>query len=256
MTIRTLVDLILFGNAGLWVVATLIGLRGANAPYLRPSQSRFVLSPSGLVFRQPWEKCIFLGLIGFLCLLMPLVVATNDLSLYGTVLPSDWPHLWAFVGIGLAGAVFFWWVGRPTEIAVDEDRRTYRWSKGWFPFRWVRTGPLSDLFGVGAIIGGGSAYFVYIGGPGGAGKMVVGGFSSAEGAEYYADELALVLGVPRLVPGACQWPRSTRQRQQANAEAVHVRPTYRRCWRYPPRLRADESSARTVRPGTNEGPVD
>jgi len=187
---------------------------------------------------------------------MPLVVATNDLSLYGTVRPGDWPYLWAFVGIGLAGAVFFWWMGLPKELAVDEDRRTYRWSEGWPPFRRVRTGPLSDLSGVGAMIGGGSAYFVYVGGPGGAGKMVVEGFSSAEGAEYYADELAAVLGVPRLVPGACQWLQSTRQRQRANAEAANARPTYRRCRRYLLRLGPDKLPARTNRLSTNEYPID
>ena len=244
MMSQALVCLILFGNIGLMAFAALLALRGAYAQSLRPSRSGFVLFQTGFVFRRPWEGCIGMGLMGFLSLLMPLVVATSDLSLYGTVRPDHWPLLWAFVGIGSAGAVLFWWLGRPMEFAVDEDRRTYQWSEGWPPFRRVHTGPLSDLSGVGAMIGGGSAYFGYVDGPGRAGRMVIERFSSAEGAEYYADELAAVLGVPRLEPGACRWPQLSRRKQQAYAEAANVRPTYRRCRRYllcfEPRLRSGE----------------
>ena len=193
-----------------------------------------------------------MGLMGFLSLLMPLVVATSDLRLYGTVRPDHWPILRAFIGISLVSAVFFWWIGRPMELAVDEDRRIYRWIEGWPPFRRTRTGLLSDLSGVGAIMGSGSACFVYVAGPGGVGKMIIDRFSSAEGAEYYADEVATLLDVPRLAAGACRWPQFSEQRQRAYAEAASVRSTYRRCERYPlrfePRLRPSELPPQVVSP--------
>ncbi len=245
---QTLVNLILFGNAGLWLVVFLLARKGAHTPRLRPLLSGFVL-------RKPWAGNACLSLVGFLSLLMPLVVATSDFRLYGTVRPDHQPFFWAFVGIGLAGATLLWWLGRPTELIVHEDRHIYRWIEGWPPFQWTRTGPLSDLSGVGAMMGGGNAYFAYVGGPGGAGRLVVERFSSAEGAEYYADELVAVLGVPRLEPGACRWPRLSRQRQRANAEAANARLTYRRCRRYILRSGPDKSPTGTYGLITNEYPV-
>ena len=89
------------------------------------------------------------------------------------------------------------------ELTLDEEGRTYRRTAGWFPFRRTQTGPFSDLTGVGAMIGGGvRTYFVYIGWR--KSRVIAGRFSSAEGAEYYADELAAVLNVPRLAPGSCR----------------------------------------------------
>ena len=242
MTSQMLVNFILFGNIGLWLVATMLGLRGLGSSYPRPV-------PKGLVFRRPWEHCACLGLVGILSLLMPLVVATNDLGLHGAVLPSHWPYLRAFAGIGAAGAALFWWMGCPVEMTLDEERRTYRRTAGWPPFSRTRTGPFSDLSGVGAMIGGGSStYFVYISLR--KGRAVAERFSSAEGAEYYADELAAVLDVPRLAPGSCRWPQLSSRKQRAYAEAVNARPTYRRCTRYlsrfEPHSGSDESPIQSI----------
>ena len=251
MTSQTLVRLILFGNIGLWLIVFLFAWRGLRASYSRPV-------PSGFAFRRPWEHCTCLGLLGILSLLMPLVVATNDLRLYGAVLPNHWPYLRAFAGICVVDAALFWWVGCPVELTLDEERRTYRRTAGWSPFSRTCTGPFSDLTGVGAMIGGGSTYFVYIGLR--KGRVVAERFSSAEGAEYYADELAAMLGVPRLEPGSCRWPQLSRQQQRAYAEAANVLPTYRRCRRYLPRfaphLRSGERPARAAVPRANENPVD
>ncbi len=117
---------------------------------------------------------------------------------------------------------------------MDEGRRTYRWSEGWPSFRRIRTGPLSDLEGVGAAAGGSDhrLYLVYVARRGGPARMVVEQFLSAAGAEHYADELAAVLGVPRLVPGTCRWPRFSERRQRAWAGTADVHPPYRRCRRY------------------------
>ena len=232
MTIPVLVNLILCCNIGLWLAVFTTFWLSRRAPRLHPSRNGFILSPNGFVFRRPWGECAGLGLLGVVSLLTPLIAATNASGLYGAVRPGDWPAFLVFVAICLTGALLFWWMSQPTELAVDEDRRTYRWIEGWPPFRRTRTGPLSDLAGVGAMIGGGSAYFVYVDGLGRAGKLVVERLSSAEGAEYYADELAALLGVLRLAPGACRWPQLSRQRQRAYAEAASVRPTYRRCRRY------------------------
>ncbi len=239
MTIQMLVNFILFGNIGLWLLVFLLAWRGLRASYSRPV-------PKGFVFRRPWEHCACLGLLGMVCLLLPFVVATNDLRLYGTVLLVDWPYLLAFAGLGLAGTALFWWIGHPMELTLDEEGRTYRWTAGWFPFRRTQTGPFSDLTGVGAMIGGGvSTYFVYIGWR--KSRVMAARFSSAEGAEYYADELAAVLGVPRLGPGACRWPQLNSRKQRTYAEAANARSTYRRCKRYlthfEPHLEPDESPA-------------
>ncbi len=224
MTGRTAANLILFGTVGLWIVAFLLAMRGRRAQYLCPY-------PSGFALRRPWEHCACLGLMGLLSLLLPLLVVSDDLRVYGAMRSDHWPYLLAFAGIGLAGAVLFWWMGGPTELAVDEGRRTYRWSEGWSPFRRTRTGPLSDLEGVWAEPSGSSrVYLVYVGWRGGTGRMVVGLYSSAAGAEHYADELAAVLGVPRLAPGACRRPRFSERR--ARAGEADTPPPYRRCRRY------------------------
>ena len=169
MTGRTAAHLILFGNVGLWIIAFPLAVRGWRARYLCPH-------PKGFVLRRPWEHCAILGLIGLLSLLLPLLMVSNDLRFYGAVRFDHWPYLWVFVGIGLAGAALFWWIGRPTELAVDEGRCTYRWSEGWPPCRRITTGPLSDLVGVGAEPGGSSnpsPHLVYVRWRGGTGRMVV-----------------------------------------------------------------------------------
>ena len=227
MTGRTAENFILFGYAGLLIISFSLAMRGRDAPFLCRSTGGFAL-------RRPWEHCACLGLYGLLPLLLPLLMVSDDLRFYGAVRSDHWPSLWAFTGIGLAGAAFFWWISRPTEFAVDEGRRTYRWSEGWPPFRRIRTGPLSDLEGVWAAEDGSDhrPYLVYVARQGGTGRMVVEGFSSAAGAEHYADELAAVLAVPRLMPGACRWPQFSGRRQRAWAGAADARPPYRRCRRY------------------------
>ena len=226
MTGRTASDLILFGTVGLWIIVFLLAMRGRRAQFRCPY-------PSGFALRRPWEQSACLSLVGLLSLLLPLLIVSNDWHVYGAMRSDHWPHLLAFAGIGLAGAVLFWWMGRPMEFAVDEGRHTYRWSEGWFPFRQTRLGPLSDLEGVGAEPGGSSKlYLVYIARRGGTGRMVVDLCSSAVGAENYADELAAVLGVPRLAPGACRWPQFSERRQRAWAREADPHPPYRRCRRY------------------------
>jgi hypothetical protein len=219
MTGHTAANLIVLGNAGLWIVAIPLAVRAVRARYLRPS-------PDGFALRRPWEQCALLSLIGFLCLLLPLVMASNDLSFYGAVRPNHRAYLWAFAGIGLAGAALFWWVGRPEELAVDEERRSYHWSVGWPPLQRVRTGPLSDLEGVWAESGY-RGYLVYVGWRGGTGRMEVGRFQSSDSAVYYADELAAVLGVLRLARGA-DWRLWPPDQPQAGPGAADARPLYRR----------------------------
>lgn len=219
MTGHTAANLIVFGNAGLWIVAIPLAVRAVHARYLPPSLKGFTL-------RRPWEQCALLSLIGLFSLLLPLVVASGDLRLYGAVRPNHWVYLWTFAGIGLAGAALFWWKGRPEELAVDEERRTYRWSAGWPPLRRVCIGPFSDLEGVWAE-GGYGGYLVYVGWRGGIGRMVVERFQSSDSAVYYADELAAVLGVPRLARGA-DWRLWPLDQPQAGPGAADARPLYRR----------------------------
>lgn len=216
MTGHTAANLIVFGNAGLWIAAAPLAVRAVRARYLRPS-------PNGFTSRRPWEQCALFGLIGLFCLLLPLVIASGDLRLYGAVRPGHRAYFWAFAGIGLAGAALFWWVGRPEELAVDEERRTYRRSAGWPPLRRVCTGPLSDLEGVWAESGY-RGYLVYAGWRGGTNRMVIERFQSSDSAVYYADELAAVLSVPRLARDADWrlWPPDT------ETGAADAPPLYRR----------------------------
>ncbi len=253
MTSQTLANIIPFSYIGLLMIAFAVAWRGLRASYSRPVSK-------GLVFRRPWEQCACLGLLGIVCLLLPFMEASNDLSLYGAVLPRDWPPLLALAGIGLAGAALFWWMGCPVELTLDEEGRTYRRTAGWPPFSRTQTGSYLDLPGVGAMIGGGHrTYFVYIGWR--KDKIMAARFLSAEAAEYYADELAAVLDVPRLAPGSCRWPQLSRQKQRAYAEAANARPTYRRCRCYLSShfelcLRPNESTASAVALGANEDSVD
>ncbi len=94
MTGRTAEDLILFGNAGLWIIAFPLAMRGCRARYLRPY-------PNGFAFRRPWEHCACLGLMGLLSLWLPLLMVSDDLRFYGAVRSDHWPSLWVFAGIGL-----------------------------------------------------------------------------------------------------------------------------------------------------------
>ena len=131
-------------------------------------------------------------------------------------------------------------VARPEEMAVDEEGRTYRWSAWWPPLRRVCTGPLSDLEGVWAESGS-RGYLVYVGWRGGTRRMVMERFQSPDSAVYYADEMAAVLGVPRLARGA-DWRLWPPDRLRAGPDAADARPLYRRRRRH--RL--------IERPGTSE----
>ncbi len=207
---------------GILVAAFMLALRGLRAPYLRPS-------PGGFALRRPWEMCAVLALMGFASTLAPplplLQACSSDRRSHEDARRDFWPHLCGMEGLGLAGATLFLWAGSPQELAVDEERRTYRRSTGWPPFRRACIGPLSDLEGVWAeehSSGSSCICLVYVGwriGPRRLVRLVVGRFWSEAGAEYYADELAAVMGVPRLVPGAC-WLRPPPTDRQVIAGCV------------------------------------
>ena len=178
-----------------WFIASLLLIpKALNARYLRPF-------PGGFVLRRPWEQRAYLGLMGLLCLVVPLMTADSNLRPHHRPQPGFW-HGWAiFTGSCLAGMALFWYVSGPRELAVDEERRTYRRSEGWPPFRRVYTGPLSDLAGVWAEVAAGTGpgrYLVYVGWQTGPKRLLVEQFRAENGANLYADELAGVLAVSRV----------------------------------------------------------
>lgn len=179
--------------AGVMLAAFLLALRGPSAHSLRPS-------PGGFALRQPWEKRVFLGLMGLQALLVPLFLISDNLWHDRIIRREDWGACGFFTGICWLGAIFFFWQSGPQELAVDEAQHTYRRISGWLPFRRVSAGPLSDLSGVWVEPGAKNcAYLVFIGWRGKPGKMLVEQFySSLDGAEYFADELAATLGIPCL----------------------------------------------------------
>ena len=190
--------LIGFSDIGLWICAgvflgaTLLGLRLPRARYLRSYSGGFIL-------RRPWEGRVLLGLIGLASLLLPLVLIGDTLRFH-TVLPREtWIEAGAFTGICWVGAAFFFWQSGPRELVLDESQHTYRRTEGWPPFQRIYTGPLSNLSGVWAESNTDhNSYSVFVGWRDKLGKMVVGQFfSSIDGAEYFADELAVTLGIPR-----------------------------------------------------------
>lgn len=179
---------------GIFIAALLLIPKALNARYLCPS-------PGGFALRRPWEQRTFLGLMGFMCLVVPLMTADSNLRPHHPAHPGFWHGQAIFTGICLIGIALFWWASGPREMAVDEERRTYRRSEGWPPFRRVFTGPLSDLAGVWAESAAGtgpSKYLVYVGWRTGPRRLLVEQFGSEDSANYYADEMADVLGVPRL----------------------------------------------------------
>lgn len=187
-------DVVIWTCVGIFVVTFSLALRWAlsHSGYLRPS-------PGGFALRRPWEECAVLGLWALLGLLVPLLVASDGLRPHEVTPRDSWIGAGVFQGICLVGAASLLWGGRPQELAVDEGRRTYRRREGWPPFRRAYAGPLSDLAGVWAEPHTDNhSYLVYVGWRAGLGKMVVGQFGSADGAEYFADELAAVLDIPRL----------------------------------------------------------
>lgn len=177
-----------------WFIVTLLLIpKALGARYLRPF-------PGGFALRRPWKQRAYLGLTGLLFLVVPLMVADSNLRPHHPAQPGFW-HGWAiFTSICLTGVPLFWWASSPRELAVDEERRTYRRSEGWPPFRRVYTGPLSDLAGVWteAAAGSSRSYLVYVGWRAGPRRLLVEQFGSMNGADLYGDELADVLGVPRL----------------------------------------------------------
>ena len=193
VTGQTEANLIGFGVIGLWLVAAALGFLGMRSGYSRPV-------PSGFAFRRPLAQCAFLGVIAMNCLLLPMLEASYDLRLYGQVRPDHWPFLTLFAAFGLAGAALLVWGGQFQDLVVDVEQGTYQRSAGWPPFRRVRTGPLSDLVGVGDEYQGRGSYLVYMQWQGKGGRMMVSRFRSECEAEHYADGLAAVLGVPRLAP--------------------------------------------------------
>ncbi len=181
-------------GVGIFAAALLLIPKALSARYLRPFHGGFAL-------RRPWEQRTYLGLMGLLCLVVPLMVADSNLRPHHPAQPGFWPAGAIFTGICCLGSPLFWWASGPRELVVDEEQRTYHRSEGWPPFRRVFAGPLSDLAGVWAEAAAGtgpSRYLVYVGWRTGPKRLLVEQFGSDNGAEYYADELADVLGVPRL----------------------------------------------------------
>lgn len=178
--------------AGIMTSALLLIPKAMSARSLRPFSGGFALC-------RPWEQRVYLGLMGLMCLIVPLMIADSNLQPHHHAQPGFW-HGWViFTGICLAGVLLFWWTSGPRELAVDGERRTYRRSEGWPPFRRVSAGPLSDLAGVWAEAAARpGGYLVYVGWRAGPRRLLVEQFRSGDGANLYADELADVLGVPRL----------------------------------------------------------
>lgn len=175
---------------GVFIAALLLIPKVLNARYLSAS-------PGGFALRRPWEQRAFLGLMGLMCLVVPLMVADSNLRTREGVQTGFWPAGAVLTGICLVGAAFFGWASYPQELAVDEKRRTYSRSEGWQPFRRVFEGSLSDLEGVWTEYGYRN-YAVYVGWRTGPRRLLVEQFRSEDGADLYANELADVLGVRRL----------------------------------------------------------
>ena len=176
------------------MLAAALGFLGMRSGYSRPV-------PSGFAFRRPLAQCAFLGVIAMNCLLLPMLEASYDLRLLRAGAPGPLALPDPLRGVRLGqGQPYSVWGGQFQDLVVDVEQGTYQRSAGWPPFRRVRTGPLSDLVGVGDEYQGRGSYLVYMQWQGKGGRMMVSRFRSECEAEHYADGLAAVLGVPRLAP--------------------------------------------------------
>ncbi len=183
-------------------LALAIGFRGQQS---RDTQGK--LSPGELAFCTPLSLRVSVIMIAIVLITgYPLVLYAGDIFDAGNqrqgITSEYWPlYCFAvFLGFAIGGTILYF--SGPDDFVINLDRRTYRHVYGWWFNQQVKTGSLDDdLAGVFVrCVSMNSRYDVGIVWKREKMWKLLGAFNRSGKADRYAEEMAVVLGLPLVTP--------------------------------------------------------